>query len=820
MASKRFVCGLWILCLLCGLRLFAQVQESTKSACQTSEFRAWRSASGQFSTRARLIEVNGKTVTLEKDNGVEITVLQEQLSEADRQFIRTQASPPTKKGTASSAAATRNSLSASVPVPLTDTVKEAIAKAEEWVSQSAPKPKETKVPVAGAEYDLTGLNARAIKVENIAGRPVWSRDGDALYIVTTGGSVRRVTFPDFVETHRLFTAVKCRSVCVTKSFLVVLLDAGELLILDPDSLSVIRRVAIIHATEVSGSPALENVFVTAGDSVHVVDALKGRAVSQLKFTQNRSRSTGRGTVTPDGKYLFTQHKGTVRRYRIEGESLRMEQGGFVTGGNPQELCVCADSKHVALPCGGGNRGRYSGFAGLNYGTYLFSVDDLELPRTGIASGAYPRTVDVDPKTGDVYTQNSENMLLVFGSSGSQLSQHRGILGDSTQRFVVHPKGGSLIVQMEKVTLWVKLPPRPVVKEDGTIDDSGWLAKETPQPTAASDNLLGKKSEHRGATAYEVKFGTSSVLGDAVFSTDGSRLYTVSKAGLVRLIRVPEFDCTTQIDFQAECSSLELSKEGLVVGVSGKDHLYLLDEHTLKIKRRIRTVHTQVITSSPATSIGFALPNRGSRPTRLAAFDLVSGRMLWEKTMGQLHQEAEKSHPGKLRLSPSGIRFIKATPDGKHLFAADLAIYRFRIDGINIRFEEATPIIAEYARSVAVSGDSKLTALVGSLRQNITGLPATDDVGVYLFGTSNIAAPKVGIKGVQHARSIAFDAKTGHVYVQTFEPALAVFRADGTEKQRLSLHNNGRDDPLIAPPSGGAVLSIGVKSSARVEFAEQ
>ncbi len=86
--------------LLLSCALAAAFMPGSAQAWQAVS-RTWTSANGMFTVSAKLIEVRGEHVVLERDAGGQIRVPLDQLSEADRAYVRLQSAPPDVTNTAS-----------------------------------------------------------------------------------------------------------------------------------------------------------------------------------------------------------------------------------------------------------------------------------------------------------------------------------------------------------------------------------------------------------------------------------------------------------------------------------------------------------------------------------------------------------------------------------------------------------------------------------------------------------------------------------------------------------------------------------------------
>ncbi len=88
----------WKSCFL----VFVMLVGLPQASAQESQTRTWSSANGAYSVQAKLVEVTGDSVVLEKEDGQQITVEISRLSQTDQKYIRSQQPPSTPTETRTS----------------------------------------------------------------------------------------------------------------------------------------------------------------------------------------------------------------------------------------------------------------------------------------------------------------------------------------------------------------------------------------------------------------------------------------------------------------------------------------------------------------------------------------------------------------------------------------------------------------------------------------------------------------------------------------------------------------------------------------------
>jgi DNA-binding beta-propeller fold protein YncE len=329
-----------------------------------------------------------------------------------------------------------------------------------------PEPRETAVDLKGTASQVDDLTVTPIKLEakELVPALTWGdAKGTVLFALEAKGVVHRIAVPELKETHKLDAEHKCSSLAVcAEGLLLTVSDAQEVWVLDPDKLTVKRKIDVPGASRTASAPGLAVAFTSGKNELYVLDVKAGKA-ALYKPKEKVSQFLGYNNpvATPDGNYLFTTGNfEQMARFRIadnalkfEEESQRLAQGPLQAG-----IQVSPDSKYVCLPSRGGN---YSGLKGhpdiKGYSTYVYPVDSFSKPAFTLEQGSVPAAVGFDPEGKRIYSQNIEKALLVFSATGIKKKEYALGGGLEVRQYLVHPGGNKLLLLTEKALNWIELP---------------------------------------------------------------------------------------------------------------------------------------------------------------------------------------------------------------------------------------------------------------------------------------------------------------------------------------------------------------------------
>ena len=301
---------------------------------------------------------------------------------------------------------------------------------------------------------LNGGKIRSVTVGNgqAPACMCWSDDGKAFFHLDGTGVVRRFSYPEMVEVAKNAIGRKCSWISMSSLGLVATVcDAQEAWVLDPKTLQEGKKIDIGKSQFVVSSPRIAFAYAINADptkpTLSVLDLKAGKVARQYKGDELDRQGDGcfeTPIMSPDGKKIFATG-GTELMYRLDVDGLKVAVGDVterLISGAFEGLCVSDNSEFVCAPSGGGNH------AASKYSTFIFSTANLKKPILTISSGAHPKAVGFDTRTGLIYTQNNKFNLLVFNNKGliqKQLSfDETGNEPFETHQFLVHPDGNRLV----------------------------------------------------------------------------------------------------------------------------------------------------------------------------------------------------------------------------------------------------------------------------------------------------------------------------------------------------------------------------------------
>jgi hypothetical protein len=166
---------------------------------------------------------------------------------------------------------------------------------------------------------------------------------------------------------------------------------------------------------------------------------------------------------------------------VEAKTPAIKDDGSVLKGYDfdRRMAISQDSKFIVVPGQLNQHSRY----GIDFGFFLFELANLAKPpitvrlaeaetRATVEPGgssrsirrrhsapSYPsNTAAVDPVTGQIYTYDSRNTLLVFGADGRFQNAYVPHTDHLSPEILVHPEGRKVLIVDASVSLWVELNP--------------------------------------------------------------------------------------------------------------------------------------------------------------------------------------------------------------------------------------------------------------------------------------------------------------------------------------------------------------------------
>lgn len=328
---------------------------------------------------------------------------------------------------------------------------------------ATPEPRATNDILAGGSRKVDDADVTTVRVSprDLLEGMCWAADGKSLYCVERSGVVRRIALNGLKEEARLDIGRTCYNLALSSEgpVVAVLEGAGEVWLLDAQSLKVKRRVAIATLTRVTAAPSLAVAFAVsmgaASEQVNVIDLKEGKVLKRIHKPDAGEAGFSKAIATPDGKYLFGVNNGILHRFRVENDQLIFEESGpkpntVRTSSQP----LCTDGRYVFMPM------PPTPTAARTATIPLYEVSNLQKPVVTLELGPFlPTTVGFDPKGKAFYASMRDGTLTVFDADGRIKKKYA--LETSMTRYarhlLVHPDGDKLVLANLYNVFWVELP---------------------------------------------------------------------------------------------------------------------------------------------------------------------------------------------------------------------------------------------------------------------------------------------------------------------------------------------------------------------------
>ena len=344
------------------------------------------------------------------------------------------------------------------------------------------------------------------------------------------------------------------------------------------------------------------------------------------------------------------------------------------------------------------------------------------------------------------------------------------------------------------------------KPEAETPDDGWIgggdkAAEGKQSgigelTESSTPLGGEEFTCLDATCQDLSLDTGDLVENLVWSRDHEHFFVLSRNGMLRKISFPGLKEELTLDFKTKCSWMVLSQEGLCVMVPGIQDLVLLDEDTLKSKKKFPVGTATHFGASPDSPLVYINPTSDM----LMVANLETGeveRRYKIRDFGKARVERHEKAWGHL----GGAKLLTVSPDGKYLFfLSGTSLHKFRIDGNKLIYEEVGEGIARNSRRIEISSDSSYVAVP-------SGGGNGDGYTTYVYPVKNILKKAVDINGGAYPRALALDKKAGLIYSHDHGTELKTFSPGGSLQKSYDLGESGGTNAFLVHPDGGKILVL-------------
>lgn len=286
-----------------------------------------------------------------------------------------------------------------------------------------------------------------------------------------------------------------------------------------------------------------------------------------------------------------------------------------------------------------------------------------------------------------------------------------------------------------------------------------------------------------------------------WTADGSGFFAIDHAtNTVRRFSFPELKEEAKLTVGKDLSWLSLSKEGLVLTVTGEQEGWVIDPKTLKKGTTFPINKTRRVLSAATLGVGYVF-DTGDGPFgggTLRVVDLKTGKKLKEYEAKDLGKDV-------------GLNTPVISADGKHLLTTGgiEQLQQFSLDGEKVKLVATSPRLVQGAFTQPVISDDGKLACAPSGGGNYK-IPGSSD-GFYstiVFMTGNLTDPLLQLKTGAYPRAVGFDTKAGLIFAQNFQDQLIVLDREGSKLKTFQLSKDRAEAYLILPhPDGWKLLVL-------------
>lgn len=343
------------------------------------------------------------------------------------------------------------------------------------------------------------------------------------------------------------------------------------------------------------------------------------------------------------------------------------------------------------------------------------------------------------------------------------------------------------------------------------------AQDAPKPKATGVDLLGEPATISDAVVCKIPIEGGNLVRQIVWSEDGSFVYLLDSAGLLRKIAYPACKEERQLVIQKKCTCLARSKDAILVASKDAGEVLVIDPATLNIRKRIPCPGVFELAASPDLAIAYAFADP---PSTCIVLDVAAGKVAKTIMPAKLEEQFGK----KIRKQADSGRlafFYSATvaPGGKEFYCSSWqCIHRFRISGTDLVYEEVGPKIADSYYFVISSDGTYLAAPRSSGAMGRDDWPYVGYGGVYVFRTSDLGVPLLGL-ATDACATFSFDKASARMFATGRRQDLLVVNSRGLIEKGIRVNPRGNIGArqIATSPDGASLLVVTHDAVFRVQL---
>ncbi|GAA5510892.1 serine protease [Novipirellula caenicola] len=291
-----------------------------------------------------------------------------------------------------------------------------------------------------------------------------------------------------------------------------------------------------------------------------------------------------------------------------------------------------------------------------------------------------------------------------------------------------------------------------------------------------------------ATCRLLKFDASEMVNNMVWSTDHQHFFVLKQSGVLSKISFPGLVEVLRLDLASPCSWIEMSKEGLCVLVKATQDLIVLDEKTLKRKKKLAVGDAETFGASPQLSYAYFY----GKDYVLSVADLSDGKVVNQYPLAAFNRPIRRI---------GDVNMPTVSPDGEYLFCeSSECLHKLRIRGKTLTYLQGGPRIGSNAQRIEISDDSKYVAMP-------SGGGNGKGYSTYLYRVSDITNPILEVDSGAYPRALSLDKQARMIYAQDHATELKTMTSGGQllKNYDLAPRSSGTTDFLVHPSGYNVIV---------------
>lgn len=329
------------------------------------------------------------------------------------------------------------------------------------------------------------------------------------------------------------------------------------------------------------------------------------------------------------------------------------------------------------------------------------------------------------------------------------------------------------------------------------------SKEKAIPIDSGLSIAMKPYASGASRVTPLRTNGNLVVTRVVVSSDSKTAYFSDTSGSLYKIALPSLICEKEFVTKGGGGTPFLTKNGLALHDHKLSEILVFDPESLVLKSTTQIPEVNQSAGSPGC--GFLYLPHGQIHELLDVFDVEKGKVARTIDTKDLPRASSKNSAKDVGV-PRSIDWPAVSPDGKYLiFVRNGFVHRFKINGDNVVYEEASPHLLASDGPVYFSPDSKSFAVAAQLIEGSEKCP--------VFKTTDLQKPATILNCDSGA--VSFDTASKAIFVVS--AGIRRFSTDGKCQVLVEGSHGSISSFFLVLPGGKTALLQGGTSLSWIEF---